>query len=451
MALPSSWISSARGARTVLMALASAVLASTAHAQARTPTSGIEVEAGFMAIGALTRVSPAYANRAITELQLVQPALVTSAAWRSLRLLSVLNGEGYTLRRGELTPGIWGEGYVDRRHPHTLVHEAMLTWASPQLSRAMRGVPASLQFSFAAGKGFVPFGSDDPMMRPFDKYPVNHHHAQILERVQIVGAARVARGSLALSFEGATFNGDEPAGPFHGPRWNRVGDSWSLRATLQLLPGVEISGSRASLYSPELQQGGAFDHGQQHVALRINRSASNGDVRYLLAEWARTDEITGNQVAFRYPSALVETAWGWHGFTAAARWERTARGEQQRLLDPFRTPLGHVDFQNLGVTNWQVATAALTGPALPLPSIARHMVSPYVEVARATPTPRNRPTVFEPAAFYGSATLWSLSAGLRVHIGTMRSRMGRYGVMRDSPAGHEANAQHHRTQHGSSQ
>jgi hypothetical protein len=400
-------------------------------ATARAQVPGVDADIGFMAIGALTRVSPTYANRTFTELQLVQPALMTAVRWKRLTFLGVLNGEGYTLRRGELNPGIWGEGYVDRRHPHTLVHEAMLTWDAPAISRTVREQSADVSFSVAAGRGFVPFGSDDPMMRPFDKYPVNHHHAQILERIQIIGATRIARGNQALVVEAATFNGDEPAGPFHGPRWNRVGDSWSLRATLQPLRGVEISGSSAHLFSPELQQGGAFNHRQQHVSARFSRANTHGGMRYLLAEWARTDEVANGRVAFAYPSTLVEGAYGWRGFTAAARWEHTDRGEQQRLLDPFRTPLGHVDFQNLGVTRWQVTTLALTAPSLPLPGIARQLLSPYVEVARAAPSPRNRPTVFEPAAFYGAAHIWSLSTGVRVHAGSMRARMGRYGVMRD--------------------
>src|SRR5947207_3223447 len=79
--------------------------------------------------------------------------------------------EGLTLQRGELSTGAFGEGYVDRRHPHAYVHELMAGVES-----ADRSVDASL----FAGRGFVPFGSDDPMVRPMEKYPVNHHLAQIL-------------------------------------------------------------------------------------------------------------------------------------------------------------------------------------------------------------------------------------------------------------------------------
>ena len=40
---------------------------------------------------------------------------------------AMLNLEGATIPEGELAPGNWGEGFVDRRHPHTYVHELMLT------------------------------------------------------------------------------------------------------------------------------------------------------------------------------------------------------------------------------------------------------------------------------------------------------------------------------------
>ena len=88
---------------------------------------------GVMATGVVTRAAPAYNHRTFTELQLVQPVLMASYTRRRVTLLGALNAEGYTLKRGELDAGIWGEGYVDRRHPHTLIHEAMATWQLPAL------------------------------------------------------------------------------------------------------------------------------------------------------------------------------------------------------------------------------------------------------------------------------------------------------------------------------
>ena len=410
-------------------------------------TSAVRAQVGVMGTGVLTRATPAYNHQTFTELQLVQPVLLASFNMGRVTFVSALNAEGYTLKRGELNAGIWGEGYVDRRHPHTLVHEAMLTWQSPTLLRVASTTPATFAVSLAAGRGFVPFGSDDPMMRPLEKYPVNHHHSQILERIQAIGAARVARGQQAVTIEVSRYNGDEPAGPFHGPRWSRFGDSWSLRATGQLRRGLELSVSEANVFSPELQQGGAFNHRQHHAALRFDRPSTQGNARYLLAETARTDEIANGNTAFQYRSALVEGEYGWRGAAAALRIERTERGEQTRLADPFRSPLGHADFQILGVTQWHVVTVALKVPPLKLARGSfRSNLVPFVEVARAVPTPRNRPTVFEPADFYGASRLWSVSLGMRVHAGAMRARMGRYGVLSNPSSGAGMNHEMHHGQ-----
>ncbi|MBC8090276.1 MAG: hypothetical protein H7Z40_23700 [Phycisphaerae bacterium] len=381
---------------------------------------------GGMAFGVLTRAAPAYNGESLTELQLVQPVLAIGVARNSWSFVGMANAEGFTLKRGELNAGIYGEGYVDRRHPHTLVHEAMLTW----MPRTPRDVTngSSLAFSLSAGRGFVPFGSDDPMMRPLEKYPVNHHHAQILERMQAIAATRLTRGARSAAVEVAIFNGDEPAGPFHGPRWNRFGDSWAIRGTIQPGRQLELSVSEARVTSPELQQGGAFNHRQRHASIRFDRAPTRPGTRYLLAEWARTDERTNGLRAFRYHSALLEAGYGWRGATAAMRIEQTDRGEEGRLADPFRAAVGHVDFQILGVTQWSVATVALQTPSIARPfPVAR--IAGFVELSQARPRSLRLPSAFEPAAFYGADRIWSVSAGIRVHAGFMRHRMGRYGVM----------------------
>src|SRR5689334_14694648 len=80
-----------------------------------------------------------------------------------LRLEATLNAEGLTMKRGELSTGAFGEGYVDRRHPHTYVHELVASGI---------GNAGPLEYSLSAGRGFTAFGTDDPMMRPFEKYPI---------------------------------------------------------------------------------------------------------------------------------------------------------------------------------------------------------------------------------------------------------------------------------------
>src|SRR5262249_22146806 len=154
--------------------------------------------------------------------------------------------EGATLARGELNMGTYGEGYVDRRHPHTYLHEAMI---GSQIEFGRVGV------SVASGKGFVPFGTDDPMSRPFAKYPVNHHLEQVIERLMVTGAVRVSRATL----EGAVFNGDEPINPASAPRASRFADSWALRFTLYPVSSLQLSASAAHVNSPEVPLGFGLD------------------------------------------------------------------------------------------------------------------------------------------------------------------------------------------------
>jgi hypothetical protein len=189
--------------------------------------------AGANGIFVGTRVSPAINNRDLTEGYLAQPMVMGQALFPryGLEISSTINLEGLTLKRGELNPGMYGEGYIDRRHPHTYLHEIVATWK--------RDVDSDKAFSVTAGKGFAPFGSDDPMSRPFIKYPVNHHLAQLLERAILVGAAHAGPVSIEL----ARFNGDEPQGPTDLPNSGRLFDSWSGRLTGRFWTGSEIQGA----------------------------------------------------------------------------------------------------------------------------------------------------------------------------------------------------------------
>jgi hypothetical protein len=399
-----------------------------------------------MAIGAGTRVSPAYAGRNFTEGYLTQPALMSDVRWRSLSFLGTLNAEGYTLERGELTPGIYGEGYVDRRHPHTLLHEAMLSLTVPIVGAAVpsgEATTARLTASVSAGKGFAPFGTDDPMMRPFLKYPVNHHHAQILERAQVVAAIRLSRGERDVSLEAGVFNGDEPTGPFAQPQLSRITDSRAVRLTVRPLSGLELQGSRACVTSPDIIQGGAADHAMLSASARWEGSISPSITGYALAEVERNDEKIPFNKGFRYQSALAELMASSRLLSVAARFERTDRPEHERLLNPFRTPIGHIGFQLLGITRWSTTTAQLSTRTFGVPGTNGGLrLAPFAEVARAVPSAAVRPTVFEPEEFYGARTLWSYSIGLRLHGGGTRSRMGRYGVALPSALSERAPTHH---------
>ncbi len=404
-----------------------------ARAGGQSSGARVVVELGVMGVGAFTHAAPGVFGKNATEGYFTQPNVMAGARLGPFAITSTINFEGYTLQRGELNAGIYGEGYVDRRHPHTLLHEFMLSAESSTRS----GARASL----AAGKGFTPFGTDDPMMRPFVKYPANHHHAQIIERVVAIGAMRIGNEHRGMALEHAFFNGDEPVGPFVGPQWSRFGDSRSTRVTLLPMRGLELQASRAFVRSPGIIQGGAFDHTQSSVSLRVDRAKSehampghrmDGDRRYLLIEFARTDEGFGAERVFRFNSLLAEGLIERKGWGLSLRAERTDRPESERLLDPFRMANGHIDFQIIGITRWSLGTLHLDAPSAVVPSIAAR-VAPYVEIARARPVALRTPAVFVPREFYGAATLWSVTAGLRVHVGTMRHRMGRYGVLASPP------------------
>jgi hypothetical protein len=385
---------------------------------------------GAQAVASVTRLTNAVDGRTRTEGYVSQPAVMGHATLLDghLALTGTLNFEGLTLRRGELLGAVYGEGYVDRRHPHTLVHEAMV---------ALQGGGERLRVSLAGGRGFVPFGTDDPMTRPFERYPVNHHLAQILERVVAVGAVRVPRVLL----EGATFNGDEPAGPYTAPRWRRFGDSWAARLTVTPAnAGVEVQGSLASVRSPENPDGGGLDARKWSASARWASGAplgggapSLGPGTYALVEWARTDWMRGGErvrvAGYRDGSVLAEAGVRRAGVELVARAERTDRLEEDRLVDPFRTVRPAPDVSTLGVTQWHVFTLGAARPvAASLGAAGGLRASPFVELSALTPRAAVPRAVFDPVAFYGARRLWALTAGVRLGVGTLHPRMGRYGA-----------------------
>ena len=366
----------------------------------------------------VTHASPAFGGDSYTEAYVTQPAVMAHLplAGRRLTLVGTLNLEPLTLRRGELNAGIFGEGYVDRRHPHTLLHELML------VGRVER---AGLRGSLSAGKGFVPFGTDDPMVRPFAKYPVNHHYAQLLERAVAVGA--VAWGTR-LAAEAAAFNGDEPEGGYDLPNLRRFGDSWAGRLTVRPLAwrgaAVEGQGSVARVTSPENALGGGLDQRKTSLAARVA-----GRRVLVLGEWARTDEYSpSGRHAYRYESILGEGTARWRRAELGLRAERTTRPEEQRLAaDAFRSPRPHDDYSIIGLTRWRVLTARLALSAGAAADGAPR-AEPFVELSRSHATALTSPSLFVPRDFYGASRLWSFSAGLRLRAGTLHARMGRYGA-----------------------
>src|SRR4051812_40756377 len=91
-----------------------------------TPLAAQDVHVMAQAIPLVTRADPTAGRRSLTEGYLTQPLVMAHAVAGMFRAAATVNVEGLTLRRGELTTGAYGEGYVDRRHPHAWIHEIML-------------------------------------------------------------------------------------------------------------------------------------------------------------------------------------------------------------------------------------------------------------------------------------------------------------------------------------
>lgn len=371
----------------------------------------------LQAIPLVTRAAPGAGGVTTTQLALTQVlAMVRASFWSNhAELDGALNGEGLTMPAGELNTGASGEGFVDKRHPHTYVHELMLT---------LQNHSGPVGYSVTAGRGFAPFGTDDPMMRPLVKFPLNHHLAQILERGSLIGAARVGPTII----EGATFGGDEPTSPSSLPRLNRFGDSWAVRSTLIPVTGLEVQGSYARVASPEEVTGFGLDQRKRSLSAR---GISSDGRRYLLAEWARTVERdhSRNVDAFGYESALVEGAVRAGPLGFALRLEQTERPEEERLSDPFRTPRPASDLSIGGITRWRAATMQVDAPAVTAGTV---LGVPFIEIARLGATPVDDRTLLTPQRLYGTSRFWMLTAGVRVRAGGAHARMGRYGVALDS-------------------
>ena len=363
------------------------------------------------AIPLVTRADPTAIRSILTEGYLSQPMIMAHGWLGGLQARGTLNLEGLTLERGELSTGAYGESYVDRRHPHAYVHELLIG-----AERAYTGVTGSLFF----GRGFVPFGSDDPMTRPFEKYPVNHHLAQVLERVVAVAAVR--KGFLIGEI--GAFNGDEPTTPRSSPDYGRFGDSWAARLTLTPIDGAELSGSVARVSSPELEAGHGLDQRKSSIAARFSRMTENS-WRYGFAEYARTGERDKNEEVTSLSTALVEGGYCSRGVIVSARLERTDRPEEAQLADPFRTPRPALDLGNLGVSRWTTATVSVSSPVA---WFAGASARPFVEVARVAVAAGKPAGVFNPIFRYGTNRMWMISAGVRLRGGALHDRMGRYGA-----------------------
>ncbi len=377
------------------------------------------MRAGAQAVPAYGYADPVPGGSGLGEVRIVQPAVFLHAgAFDRLRFTGMLNLEGATIPEGELAPGNWGEGFVDRRHPHTYVHELMLA------ADLLGGRDGRARASLSLGKGFAPFGTDDPMVRPFLRYPVNHHLAQILERAVAIAAVRAG----PVTAEAGLFNGDEPERPSQWPRISgRFGDSWSARLTGELVPGGTVQGSYAHVHSPEHRPGAGTDQEKWSLSGRWERPIGGHPV-YGLIEWARTSEAGG---FFVFHSVLAEGAWTAGPHRLQYRFERTERPEEERIAR-FRSLRPHLENSILGTTRWtthtlgyEVQAAGSAGGLL--------TVRPLVEVEYAS-VAKVGGGVVDVDGLYGDDHIWSLTVAVRLSAGMRMHRMGRYGAAEDADA-----------------
>jgi hypothetical protein len=378
------------------------------------------VQLSGQAIAVSTRVDPIPGGTSLDEIRVVQPVLLARAHTFEGKLAFVgsLNLEGWTMPEGELTPGAFGEGYVDRRHPHTYFHELMLSVTDP-LGR----LDGDLRLSLSGGKGFVAFGTDDPMSRPVLRYPANHHFSQILERAVVV--AGVAYGPLMV--EGSWFNGDEPEMPEQWPFWDRFSDSRAIRATVTPIHGVEIQYSAAEVFSPEHRPGAGLEVIKKSASGRVERTVA-GIPAYLLFEWAETAE--GDRF-FVFDSYLVEAEARPGRHRAYFRGERTERPEETRTLSRFRTQRPHLENSLVGITNWNIHSIGYGFTFGPWFRGLR--VEPFGEVTYATVASVGG-GLFRPEQHYGGTEFWAVSLGVRMDWRMAGHRMGRYGIAADPMA-----------------
>lgn len=372
------------------------------------------------------------------RLYLTQPAVMADVLSPDSRfaLRLTLNFEGLTQRGGETSYGAWGEGFIDSRHPHTLVHELML-------SANLRDVPGGA-FSISAGKGFAPYGTDDPMSRPPVKYPTNHHLSQILER-WTVNAQYLSR--TGTSIETGLFGGAEPTGPYDFDNIRSFGDSWSVRLA-QRFGGVGPSAPwEASVSYANVRQEG---HGSSartelaNMALRHERSYDFGDL-YVLAEASRSwPERTKGFYSLLGEGGLAlgrsSRHQPYYRFELATRPEYVRRG-LPGMAGYFRY---HHDEAAVGATRWLINTIGYSYRASDLPFSAR----PYVELEYDAIRRERGP--IGPHALYGRSNLVNVSFGMRLYFGGASMRMGSYGLldpmaasMRPSPEVSEHARSHH--------
>lgn len=358
-----------------------------------------------------SRADGLYATQPVVMLNLSSPG-------SKLVLRTTLDFEALTIPDGELTFGGWGEGYLDARHPHTLLHEAML---SVNLWRDAAGGRVSL----SAGKGFVPYGTDDPMSRPAVKFPTNHHLSQILERWTLNALYLRPDG---WGVEAALFGGDEPDGPYDLSNVRSFGDSWSVRLSKRFgerrdgpFAAWEVSVSHARV--AEAHHGAKQVTKLSNVALRHQERYRGADL-YALAEASVSRPASGDGHYAVLAEARLDLGRR-RQHQPYGRIELSTRPEYARLGGPGTPDFFRYDHDGheIGATRWLIATLGYGYETTALPVSVR----PFVELQyHRVSASRGE---IRPEQLFGRDRFFSVSTGFRIFLGGGSMRMGSYGVL----------------------
>jgi hypothetical protein len=350
-----------------------------------------------------------------TESYLTQPAAMVNVEGPGSRVVfrGTLNLEALTQPQGEYTLGGWGEGFIDRRHPHTVLHEAMLSLNLWEVA----GGSASL----SAGKGFAAYGTDDPMSRPVAKYPTNHHLSQLLERWTLNGAWLGGGWSV----EAAVFGGGEPDGPWDLGNVSSFGNSFSARlgrrfgGTGTTAPW-ELTASYGSV--AETHDGVRERTALYNAAVRHSRPYRFGGV-YALAEASLAEPGDGGELW----SLLAETQVRIARHRPYYRLEYAVRPEYAREGGAGTGGFFRYDHDAapIGATRWLIQSLGyefdLSGGGV--------ATRPYAEVQHHHVSAERGEV--DPRLLFGSDGFWTVSAGFRLFFGGGPMRMGSYGVLDD--------------------
>lgn len=349
-----------------------------------------------------------------TEAYATQPAVMLSleAPSQAVVLRTTLNFEAWTQADGEYTFGGWGEGFLDKRHPHTLLHEATVSlnaWEAP-------GGAASLTL----GKGFAAYGTEDPMSRPLAKFPTNHHLSQILERWLVTGTYLARSG---LSLEASVFGGQEPEDAYDLSNIESFGDSYSARVT-QRFGGSgaaapwEVSASWAHVEETHHESKDVTE--LFNAALRHAGRYGFGKV-YALAEASKSEPESGEG----YWALLGESRLELGRHRPYYRFEYATRPEYERQGLPGTDGFYRYDHDShaIGASRWQIHSLGYETEARTAGLIAR----PFVEV-QYNRVGHERGD-FSPVAAFGDDRFWSVSTGFKLFLGGDGMRMGTYGVL----------------------